>query len=47
MTNLNIIRDLKNKINHNQKQDHSLSWLERTLDRGEVGGSRPPGPTIF
>ena len=25
----------------------SSAWLERTPDKGEVGGSSPPRPTIF
>jgi hypothetical protein len=38
---------LKVKMRFRFKRVCSSAWLERTPDKGEVGGSSPPRPTNF
>ena len=45
----NTCNNTKNKIklNSHYEMGLQLSWLERTPDKREVGGSSPPRPTIL
>ena len=42
-----IPEEIKAKMPVRNKRVCSSAWLERTPDKGEVGGSSPPRPTSF